>query len=145
MRSGDDGLTGRILPRLALRDIAGERLTIDAAAGPRFALVGLGVAAEALHGAAVHPLWQSLMPTLVPIDMPVPAGNLVHPPTLSLADNEAHLARYAGSIIVLRPDRTVAGIATPDRFARLSDCLQEKFGVPRAELSHGLWKERSHD
>lgn len=136
VQDGDDGITGRILPRLSLLGNESGPLTLDDAAGPGFALVGVGVGTEALTAAAAHPLWDRLQPRLAPLASLVGDGAPGNP-AFRFADGHgrARMARYTGRILMLRPDRYVAGAAAPDRFASLSTRLQQKFGAPGTHLS----------
>ena len=119
--AAEDGVTGRILPRLQLSDAAGESISLDEAAGPWFALIGLDVAYETLTAAAEHPLWRRLRPRLVALAAPSSVGGL------SVAQERGRdlIARHRGTILVLRPDRYVAGLAPADAFGQLSDRLDE--------------------
>ena len=124
--AGDDGLTGRILPRLLLRRAGLGELSLDEAAGPWFALIGMDVAPDVLAAAAAHPLWRRLQPALVPIAADA-SGDQAGGATLAAADDRGRdlLVRHRGTILVLRPDRYVAGRAKPDEIGGLSDRLDD--------------------
>ncbi len=125
-----DSLTGRIIPRIGLRRRGGAPTFVDDVAGPGFALLGLEVEAAALAEAAAHPLWAALRPeTLLITEKPETPERVAG---LLVVDDEpgrALLAKYRGNILVLRPDRYVAGIATPAGFGALSNRLDEILGT----------------
>ena len=126
---GDDGITGRILPRLALNGAGGRPVPVDQAAGSWFALIGLAVDAGEVAQAGHHPLWRKLAPSLLTLTRgPVP--NQDGPASFSVADDRgrALLDGHAGKILVLRPDRVVAGCAALDDFAGFSDQLAARLG-----------------
>ncbi len=124
-----NSLTGRIIPRIGLRAQSGERAFIDDLAGPGFALLGLQVEATALAGAAAHPLWAALAAKQLLInELPDTLRMAALAFTVDDDAGRALLARYRGKILVLRPDRYVAGIAAPAGFEALSDRLEEILG-----------------
>ncbi len=133
-QAGDDGLTGRILPRLPLRRPGAGELSLDEAAGPWFALIGMDVGADVLAAAADHTLWRSLQPALVTLTAGL-AGDQDGGAALAVADGRGRdlLARHRGTILVLRPDRYVAGRAAPEEFSGLSDRLAHRL-VPHCEI-----------
>jgi len=124
----DDGLTGRILPRLLLVRSDGVSCSVDDVAGIRFALIGLGVGRDAFDRTVRHPLWKRLDPHLITVNVDHRGNEDDFRP----ADDRgrALLARHQGRILVLRPDRYVAGSATPERFEALSDQLQDLLMPP---------------
>ncbi len=127
---GDDGITGRILPRLSLREAAGEPTSIDQVAGPWFALVGLEVPLGQVQSLLHLPPWDRLKPSPVSlvnerVAGPGGAGSF------SVSDERGRtlLTRHAGKILVLRPDRYVAGCVSHDGFDELSSQLDALFGT----------------
>ncbi len=127
----DDGLTGRILPRLQLGGPAGDTLSLDDAAGPWFALIGLNVGREVLAAAARHPLWRRLRPSLVSLVAEPGMGRSGEPPLVAADDRgRALVARHQATILVLRPDRYVAGMAAAEEFGTVSDQLHELLSPP---------------
>ena len=122
-------LVGRLLPRLALVRTDGEATSIDAVAGQWFALVGLSVNHKALMSAKDHPLWHRLQPSVVALaSEDDPAQDRSSHIQVSDDRGRALLASHAGSILVLRPDRVVAGVAKLSEFAQLSDQLDKLIG-----------------
>jgi len=124
----DDGLTGRILPRLLLVRSDGVSCSVDDFAGTGFALIGLGVGRDAFERTVRHPVWKRLDPRLITVNVDHAGKEDDFRP----ADDRgrALLARHQGRILVLRPDRYVAGSATPERFEALSDQLQDLLMPP---------------
>jgi 3-(3-hydroxy-phenyl)propionate hydroxylase len=129
----DDGVTGRILPRIWLAGFGGPHLAVDNAVGQGFGLIGLHIERAALDAAADHPLWRLLRPTLLLVE----DESSTDPDERSLRvigeQGRALFAAHRGKILVLRPDRYVAGAAIPERFRALSDRLEERLGSQSAE------------
>ncbi|WP_168213065.1 MULTISPECIES: FAD-dependent monooxygenase [unclassified Bradyrhizobium] len=126
----DDGLTGRMLPRVKLAETNGRELAIDDAVGQGFGLIGFHVERAALNRAANHPLWRSLRPAILLVRDRDDAGDTVGPSLHAIDDRgRALVATHRGKILILRPDRYVAGATTPEKFDKLSDHLEEQFGL----------------
>lgn len=126
-RADAGDMVGRILPRLRLTGADGRPTSLDAAAGNWFALIGLAVDLPELTSASDHPLWRRLQPGLVPLAaVDDPTGSL----RLRAADERGRglMAILPGYVLVLRPDRIVAGLAKLSEFAELSDQLEALIG-----------------
>ena len=127
--SADDGITGRVLPRLSLVDPSGRAVSLDDVAGSWFALIGLGLEPGAMTDLDQHPVWRALRPTVFGL-------NAKHttegkgPAQLVVADDRgrALLADHTAKLLVLRPDRVVAGSTTIEDFGRFSDELGALLG-----------------
>ena len=114
---------GRLMPRLIIHDSEGASRDIDARAGSRWALMAIDLPRDTLQQAAQAGLWQTLNPVLINIrtDATISGGD-----RLAGDNGREVIATASGSIIVMRPDRVIAGIAKPDAFAALSQQLQER-------------------
>ena len=124
---GDDDITGRILPRLMLTGINGQ-IPIDEVAGTGFALLGLDVAISDLEKAIQLSPWNQLHPSLIPLT----SDGMKRQATsrlLRVCDERgrALLTRHRGKILVLRPDRYVAGCAPVVGFEQLSKKMEAVF------------------
>ena len=141
VRSSDDGKDsriGRMLPRIGLRDALGGTAPIDDVAGRGFALLGLDVEAGALVEAAARPPWAALRPKLLLLaERSDAVANEVRTLAVQDAAGRALLETYRGRILVLRPDRYVAGAAVPADFAALSRRLADALGASSARLPVG--------
>ncbi len=122
----DSDMVGRVLPRLLLIGADNQPTSIDVVAGPWFALVGLSVDLDDLTSASGHPLWRRTRPSLVAL---ASEEDRFHD-RLRVADERgrALLAGHSGWVLVLRPDRIVAGLAKLSEFAELSNRLDSLIG-----------------
>lgn len=114
---------GRIFPRPALNFDDAGHASFDALVGNGFALVGVNVSSQAVAGAARHPLWQKLNPTLISLSTddrrfaPIERVHVCH--LADPATNNA-LVEFDAQIVIVRPNRYVAGVAQPDGFDAIS-------------------------
>ena len=122
----DASPVGRMFPRPALACENAKSASFDELAGNGFALVGVNVDPEAVARAARHPLWNKLQPALISLS----GGNQHFAPTegvhicqLADAAMKAALAEYDAQIVIVRPDRYVAGIARPDEIDAVSNAF----------------------
>lgn len=120
-RPGDEeSMTGRMFPRPLLRVADGTSKSLDGLVGRGFAIVGIGVPAEALASAATTPLAGSLPAPVISIGLgatpDAPATGVVMT-ALAEPDKPTPVKGQAGKILILRPDRYVAATATPETFA----------------------------
>ena len=126
----DDGITGRIVPRLNLLAADVPAVSIDQAAGAWFALVGLEVPLAELQKAARLPPWQDLQPRLVALVGEPAAGD--HNTETYRVDDErgrAFLERNRSRIMIVRPDRYVAGCAPITSFGSLGSQFATRLGI----------------
>ena len=126
----DDGITGRIVPRLNLLAADARELSIDHAAGSWFALVGLDVPLAELQRAARVSPWQDLQPRLVAL-VGERAAEDRETETYRMADERgrAFLERNRGRVMIVRPDRYVAGCAPIDGFGSLGSQFARRLGA----------------
>ncbi len=126
---GDDGITGRILPRFGVIEKNGQPTSIDEIAGSWFALIGLNVSFSHLQNALHLVPWKHLQPSVVALTSRgiLDEGNSSN--SLACDDRgQQLLTRHAGKIIVLRPDRCVAGCIPENNFENFSDKFAELLG-----------------
>ena len=120
-RGRDDGITGRILPRLGLIAADGTPTSIDQAAGSWFALVGVGVPLASLQAAARLSPWRQLAPSLVALASEHGAAqSSSNAFSVGDARGRALFESSRGKVLVLRPDRYVAFCAMEPEFSLLS-------------------------
>jgi 3-(3-hydroxy-phenyl)propionate hydroxylase len=120
-------LAGRVFPRPSLIDENGRYSSFDALTGLGFALVGVDVGPESVARAARHHLWERLRPSTMSLlydnrQSTSAQGVSVY----RVADDDAAktaLAAFSGQIAIVRPDRYVAGTASPAGFGAISDAL----------------------
>ncbi len=113
-QSHSDDLTGRALPQPKVTTAAGDGIRLDAAFGPWFALVGFGPASVDVLNRLDQGIWRDLQVTRVV----VVSDEEPYPDTLDttdckivrLAEVANHgLAAQFGRVLLVRPDRFVAG------------------------------------
>ena len=126
-------LSGRMLPQPHVTTADGDRQPLDNIIGPGFALISYGTQDNGILDHLPHPLWDHLEAVRVFIASPgLPVSESVQPASgyRSVVDHDNALASllddYRGKIILLRPDRYVAGVFSgeeeggfADRYARL--------------------------
>ncbi|HLQ27537.1 MAG TPA: bifunctional 3-(3-hydroxy-phenyl)propionate/3-hydroxycinnamic acid hydroxylase [Acidiferrobacterales bacterium] len=126
-------LSGRMLPQPHVTTADGDQQPLDNMIGAGFALISYGTEDSGILDHLCHPLWDHLAAVRVFIASPgsgrsesVPPGSRYR----SVVDHDNVLASllddYRGKIILLRPDRYVAGVFSgeeeagfADRYARL--------------------------
>lgn len=123
---------GRMFPQPLVTRADGGEVLIDEAIGPHFAVLAYGRDAEALLAGLVDPLWQQLDARRIAI-LPagLPAGEPVQPTrgvdAVVRADEPVPLAD--GELIVLRPDRYVAGVFAPGGEAAFCRAFRQVVGL----------------
>jgi 3-(3-hydroxy-phenyl)propionate hydroxylase len=128
---GEGSPVGRMFPRPLLVGEDRERVSIDKVIGAGFALVGVNVSRKAVTEAARHPVWANLRPALISISLEPKASPAAQTNNdYFLADDSAipMLAVYDAQIVIVRPDRYVAGIGPPHEFTRISDAFARLLG-----------------
>ena len=108
-------LAGRMLPQPTVRSADGHTQLLDELIGPGFALIALGAAAKDALGALSDPLWRQLGAVRIAIvDDADATGVRDDEGVRRVVDGAGAMlavrAVAAGRIIVLRPDRYVAGL-----------------------------------
>ncbi len=124
----DAALRGRMLPQPTVRTAGGEQLLLDELIGPRFALVSYHATVASLEAARSHPPEHRLWRELDPVRIAIVAAHVAPPagmPDFAVTDIHDSLtgscAQLDGQMILLRPDRYVAGVFTPDLQAAFAD------------------------
>jgi 3-(3-hydroxy-phenyl)propionate hydroxylase len=125
-------LSGHMLPQPQVTTVDGDRQPLDNMIGPGFALISYGTRDGGILDRLCHPLWDHLAAARVFIASPdSPPSESVRPGGYrSVVDHHNALALllddYRGKIILLRPDRYVAGVFSgkeeagfAERYARL--------------------------
>lgn len=122
-----------VQPRVELAD--GQRVLLDDALGPGFAVLGWAPAGdgEARLRASNARLWESLGPRFLRV---VPASARATSAS-EIRDVEGSLGawfhRYRAAVAVIRPDRFVFGALPADQAERLSIALKRAIGTPVAD------------
>ena len=131
---------GRLMPRLAIVDPSGDGTTLDHVTGLNFTLIGVDVPSVDLERVVEHPTWSALQARAVGIwtTGTPPQGGSSEIPAYVIHDVGQSLAISSerGRILVVRPDRYVAAIASPeacdDLATEYGHLLGVAVGVPAA-------------
>ncbi len=119
-----DTLVGRMLPQPDV--VAGDGVTrkLDDVLGPGFALLSIGSPGEDDLALLDHPLWSRLDANRVALARGEPADN---PDILCLAEGPLRhrFDKYAGRILLVRPDRYVAAAFTAADADQIADRLTD--------------------
>ncbi len=125
----DDGVTGRIFPRLYLLAANAEPTSIDGVAGTWFALVGVDVPLGELERFGLLRPWRDLQPRLIAlVDEQADRRSTG---TYSVKDERGRefLGRHRGKIMIVRPDRYVAGCAAAGQFESIGNDFATRLGL----------------
>jgi 3-(3-hydroxy-phenyl)propionate hydroxylase len=135
---GRRSLRGRMFPQPSVTLRSGERCLLDELIGQRFALIQYGPADANDVAALDDPLWSTLDAVRVHI---LPAGSHAigtapdSPQLCSVVDHggalAGPLASHAGRILLMRPDRYVAGSFARSDEARFAADYAARLGVRR--------------
>ncbi len=119
-----DTLVGRMLPQPDVVDGGGAARKLDDVLGPGFALVAIGSSVADDMASLDHPLWARLDANRVTLTGDEPAGgpNLVRIAEGSL---QHRFDKYAGRILLVRPDRYVAAAFSAAEASEIADRLTE--------------------
>jgi 3-(3-hydroxy-phenyl)propionate hydroxylase len=127
--AGTRGQPLRALPQCWLETAAGERLRLDDALGPGWAV--LGIAIDPRTWAGEHPAWTSAGARFLRVLMRAEANHAAVPAVRDPADALAAWAGAGGrspAAIVVRPDRFVFGVYGAGEGARAAEELGRWFG-----------------
>lgn len=136
----DDGLgkrsyRGRMLPQPMVRTADGTVSLLDDLTGQGFALVQYGPANGSRLADLGHPLWNNLRCTRVhvlPAGSTLPVGAGKGPCQFVIDINDAFgplLADQAGRILLLRPDRYVAGSFRAEEQSQFATAYADRLGI----------------
>lgn len=127
---------GRLMPRLTVAGSPGLPGALDQVTGLSFALIGVDVPSVDLERVSQHPTWKMLGAQVIGIwttDLPAREASAA---TLTYVVNDAGqlqaLRADRGRILVVRPDRYVAAIATPEAFDDVSEEYGRLLGIATA-------------
>lgn len=117
---------GRLLPQPPVMLPDGAVVPLDDVLGAGFCLVAVGAGASAFD-AFTQPIWDVVGARRIELALddvnPLPSST-----HLSIADVDeklaATLARHVGDVLLVRPDRYVAGVCRPDDAASLADWFE---------------------
>lgn len=121
---------GRLLPQPTVMLPEGAVVPLDDVLGAGFCLVAVGTGPLAFD-AFTQPIWDVIGARRIELALgdvnPLPSTT-----HLSIADVDeklaATLARHVGEVLLVRPDRYVAGVCRPGDAASLADWLQRTLG-----------------
>ena len=124
-----DTLVGRMLPQPDVCDANGQVSKLDDILGPGFALLAIDLADVTELTALDHPVWRLLAPRRVSltVDKCAVADGVT---AVSFVDNllRRRFEKYAGCILLIRPDRYVAAAFTAAESCSIGDRLSEVLG-----------------
>lgn len=132
----DGRATGRLFPQPDVVTAAGDSRRLDDVIGVRFAVLSWGTDPQLHMSAEVRRYWNDLGAALVAV---IPTTQLhdfrgeVTPGTTLIGDTGVLHEWFAGqdsdgSIVIMRPDRVVAGIVQPQRLEEASRALRRMIG-----------------
>ncbi|MGZ4738485.1 MAG: bifunctional 3-(3-hydroxy-phenyl)propionate/3-hydroxycinnamic acid hydroxylase [Ilumatobacteraceae bacterium] len=121
---------GRLLPQPPVMLPEGAVVPLDDVLGTGFCLVAVGTGALAFD-AFTQPIWDVVGARRIELALddvnPLPSST-----HLSIADVDeklaATLARHVGDMLLVRPDRYVAGVCRPNAAASLADWFERSLG-----------------
>lgn len=120
VQEGD--LVGQLFIQPCVENAAGERLRLDEVLGPWYAVIGFRVNPAEGLSAEMRAFWDRLETRFVQVNRSRSGSRgqpLSAPGAISVEDVDNRLADWFGkardSIVVVRPDRFVAAITTPER------------------------------
>jgi len=130
-------VVGRLLPQPKARDGKGGENLLDAWLGDGFALIGVEVEPQVLARIAAAPAIARLAPRIVRLGGAVDASAASNVTALALSSGDATaLAGQAGRVLLVRPDRYVAGAFLPEQTAAFAARLNELLGaVPTVQAA----------
>ena len=139
--------TGRIFPRLYLLAANAEPTSIDGVAGTWFALVGVDVPLGELERFGLLRPWRDLQPRLIALVDEQAARRSTG--TYSVKDERGRefLGRHRGKIMIVRPDRYVAGCAAAGQFESIGNDFATRLGLAgsRGVAAPRCKKRQSYD
>lgn len=128
-------LVGEMLPQPAV-SVSGRLAKLDDLLGPGFALLAQNQAGATTLSRLNHPLWRTLTPSLVHLSAN-PAASVPGVQTAAPSDEFIHpLLAHRDQVILIRPDRYVAGAFDPNAEFSFTDAFNRLLrGPARQKLS----------
>ena len=135
--------TGKLFPQPQVTTAEGKRSRLDDVIGLRFAIVSWGSDPQLHMSEELRRYWGSIDAAFVALIPPTQIKNFrgnILPGTLVVGDADGALHEWFsdqgedGSIVVLRPDRVVAGIVPPQKLEQASRTLRDLIGTPSPQV-----------
>jgi 3-(3-hydroxy-phenyl)propionate hydroxylase len=140
---GPGGVCGSMLPQAQVLTPGLTRARLDDVLGEGFALVRVG--RDTPQPDLGHELWERLRPRMVGLvlDDRTPRDELGES-TVADIDRRLHrvLGGHTGRILLVRPDRYVAGAFAPEEADRFASRLASRLGAPGVALSASTTEAR---
>ncbi len=125
---------GMLIPQPRVHTTSGEEVLLDELLGLHFAIVGLNVNPRTCLDPSMLPFWDSLPTRFVQVttsnsrDDQSGTPNTQTDLVIQIIDSESQLAnwfaRYRNTIAIVRPDRYVFGLCTPQTLSNATQRLQ---------------------
>jgi 3-(3-hydroxy-phenyl)propionate hydroxylase len=122
-------LVGRLLPQPKIGDGRGGASLLDAWLGDGFALIGVEVGSQDLARIAAVPAIARLAPRIVRLGGAVDDLAASNVTSLTLSSADASALGQAGRVLLVRPDRYVAGAFPPEQAAAFAARLNALLGT----------------
>ena len=135
--------TGKLFPQPRVSAADGKPSRLDDVIGLRFAIVSWGTDPQLHMSEELRRYWGSIDAAFVALIPPTQIKNFrgnILPGTLVVGDADGALHEWFsdqgedGSIVVLRPDRVVAGIVPPQKLEQASRTLRDLIGTPSPQV-----------
>jgi 3-(3-hydroxy-phenyl)propionate hydroxylase len=120
-----------MLPQPRVRDALGEPVLLDDAIGNGFALIAFGRSGEQALRELSNPLWARLNVSRLAVFAPGEQAPVVQCDIRAVIDDGGTLSAVSdGKIILVRPDRYIAGTFAASAETRFADSLGATLGCP---------------
>ena len=132
----DDDLTGHPMAQPEVRRVDGVAVRLDDVLGPWFAIVGVGGASMEVIDQLDQDIWQALQATRVVVlsaeEPPIQSKGSAECEILRLSPDGDHgLARQDGRVLLVRPDRFVAGWCDARTVEGFAESIRRHCGAGR--------------
>ncbi|WP_454753340.1 bifunctional 3-(3-hydroxy-phenyl)propionate/3-hydroxycinnamic acid hydroxylase [Cupriavidus necator] len=136
------GLVGTMLPQPSVRTVEGKLLPLDEVTGHGFAHIAIGAEALVDTTGLARALWRRLetrrvvlLPALAPETVRLATERGYVPVELAPAAMPQALRGLAGKVVVVRPDRYVAGVFAHHDADALSTAFGRRIGIDMSNAS----------